>query len=257
MSQAKDYFHFIEKLENDPKFCFMVINTGSTFSNKRIPNSKEYPDHQERKIDKFLEDLSFNYHVLKGTTEEVRKKFNITDENHPTYKQCVETISKHSTWSLMYAFFTAERFELGERAIAKNSTNSLQYAHCVIKQRFELGEKAISEIAEDSINYSRLVLGNKRFELAESNISTSSFDSLNYAKIIGRFELGEPAIARSGDASYRYANEVLRGRFELGEDAMMEDERIMLNYAQNVLKGKLPEKMHNAMVLKTYENEAA
>lgn len=250
MSKAKEYFQFIEKLENDPKFCFMVIETGEVLLSydKNVEFADFFRSVTSYKID---------WKQFCSEIKEIRDQFVIKDENHPTYKQCIKTISKDAKWSLIYAYFAKKRFEMAEPIIAENASYSYYYAVNVIKDRFELGEKAIATNVSFSIDYAAKILDGK-FELAEPEISKTSDYSFEYAKkVVGRFELGEPAIARNPRLSYEYAVDILRGRFELGEDAMMRDENIMLQYAQNVMKGKLPEKMHNAMLLLTYENQAA
>lgn len=261
MSQAKEYFHLIEKLENDPKFCFMVINSGNNFI-KCAYEFKRWENSDLGKVFRvggkpLLEHCKINYENLYAQTESCRKNFKIEDENHETYKQCLQTISTNSLWSLIHSCFSSQSFKLGEDAIAQNDLHSYLYAHLVIGNRFELGENSISKNAELSIEYARKVLLEMRFEMAEPLISKDPQLAAKYAQIIGKFEMGEPAIATNYELSYWYAENILRGRFELGEDAMMQDEKTMLLYATNVMKGKLPEKMHNAMVLLTYGNKEA
>jgi hypothetical protein len=150
MATSKDYFDFLNKLENDAQFCY-----------------------------NYLEKTSFN-------------------KNHPTYQQCIQTISKDAE----IAVTTAEK---------------------IIKGRFELAEPTISKFPEHSYFYARDILKG-RFELGEPAIAKDSRFSFEYALRIvrGRFELGENAIAQDEDLSYRYATEIIMGKLpEEMHNAMM------------------------------------
>jgi hypothetical protein len=67
-----------------------------------------------------------------------------------------------------------------------------------------------------------------------------------------RFIKGEKAISSDGNASYRYAR-MLGGRFVEGERAVSQSTKLMYLYAKDVCKGRLPDYMHNKMVLSSYE----
>ena len=49
--------------------------------------------------------------------------------------------------------------------------------------------------------------------------------------------------------SYFYARDVIKGRWIEAEDIIMTDSEDSFDYARDVIKGKLPEKMHNMMLL--------
>jgi len=49
--------------------------------------------------------------------------------------------------------------------------------------------------------------------------------------------------------SYRYALNVIKGRWVEAEDIIMTDSYTAYYYAINIIEGKLPEKMHNMMIL--------
>lgn len=140
MADSKDYFDFLNKLENDPEFCF-----------------------------KYIQDNCF-------------------DKRHPTYEQCLKTISEDAECSLKTAQDIIKgKFELGENAISKNPSCSYWYAKDVIKQRFELGEPSIARNDQYSFDYARNV-------------------------IRGRFEMGEKSIAQNEHLAFRYATEIIRGK---------------------------------------------
>lgn len=249
MDASTEYFELIKKLEKDPEFCFSATNAGAEFVNYAA--SIGY-DSKAATQKLFLESCGIDYQILLKSVISNRKNFFIADTNHPSYKQCLQTISTDPKMSVVYAFYnsfnTKERFFLGEPAIAQNANYSYLYAENVIKGRFELGEEIISKNEEISINYIKNVL-HTRFEKAESLISKSPKFSAQYAGVIERrFELGELAISTDPELSYWYAENIIRGRFEMGEPAISTNENLMLKYARNIMKGKLPDDMHHIMI---------
>jgi len=81
-------------------------------------------------------------------------------------------------------------------------------------------EPAISLSGSLSYLYAIHIMG--RFELGEPAISVSSNRAASYAEYVLKapFPLGEPAIATNSYYSFRYAKFVIKGRFELGERAI-------------------------------------
>jgi hypothetical protein len=88
---------------------------------------------------------------------------------------------------------------------------------------------------------------------------------VNYATVVvqGRWDRAEKIILEPSsdtrvidavDRAYgvwRYSAEVVKGRWEEGEDHLVASTYAMLKYAEDVLKGRLPDHLHNAMVLTT------
>jgi len=91
----------------------------------------------------------------------------------------------------------------------------------------------------------------KRIPKLEPLISKDALYSYYYARdvIKGRFILAELAIIQDAYFSYWYAIEVIEGRFELGEPVISKDSEYSYLYAEDVIKGKLPDFMHNALLL--------
>jgi len=54
--------------------------------------------------------------------------------------------------------------------------------------------------------------------------------------------------------SYLYSNYIIKGRWIEAEDIIMNDPHNTYYYAVNIIKGKLPEKMHNMMILHAIKN---
>jgi len=59
----------------------------------------------------------------------------------------------------------------------------------------------------------------------------------------------EHIIMTESFSSFRYAQNVIKGRWVEAEDFIMTKSNSLLLYAQYVIKGKLPDKMHNMMIL--------
>jgi len=93
-------------------------------------------------------------------------------------------------------------------------------------------------------------LGKKIPDL-EPTICKDSWFSYRYAfdVIKGRWELAEPTISKDAYSSYGYARDVIEDRFILGEPAISQDAYYSYCYAIEVIKGRLPDFMHNQMIL--------
>jgi len=64
----------------------------------------------------------------------------------------------------------------------------------------------------------------------------------------------EDIILTSPWFSCLYALDVIKGRWIEAEDIIMTDTRESFDYAIDVIEGKLPEKMHNMMILHAIKN---
>jgi len=64
----------------------------------------------------------------------------------------------------------------------------------------------------------------------------------------------EDIILTSPWFSYLYAEVIIQDRWIEAEDVIMNDPRYSYYYAVNIIKGKLPEKMHNTMILHAIKN---
>jgi len=64
----------------------------------------------------------------------------------------------------------------------------------------------------------------------------------------------EHIVLRSPSHAYLYALDVIKGRWMEAEDLIMNYSLESYSYAKCVIKGKLPEKMHNMMILHAIKN---
>jgi len=63
----------------------------------------------------------------------------------------------------------------------------------------------------------------------------------------------EPVISQNAGWSVLYATSVIKGRFILGEPTISKDAYWSYCYALDIIKGKLPDFMHNQMILENNE----
>ena len=103
--------------------------------------------------------------------------------------------------------------------------------------------------------YSKALQAGKRFPELEDIILadylTNQHYSFVYAQnvIKGRWEKAEDIILTDVLYSYLYARDIIKGRWVEAEDIIMTHPQYAYLYALYVTKGKLPDKMHNMMIL--------
>jgi hypothetical protein len=131
----------------------------------------------------------------------------------------------------------------------------VQYAISALRKNLcSVPEKALERIISKdiwcSVDYAIHVIKG-RWEPCEAAVSKDAYQSLRYAldAIKGRWEPGEDAISKDGLASLDYARRVVKGRWEPGEDAISSSTESMYLYAKDVIGGRLPDSLHNKMVL--------
>jgi hypothetical protein len=59
----------------------------------------------------------------------------------------------------------------------------------------------------------------------------------------------EKIIIKDPQYAYRYARDIIKGRWIEAEDVISTSSMHAYSYAKDVIQGKLPENMHNAMIL--------
>jgi hypothetical protein len=72
-------------------------------------------------------------------------------------------------------------------------------------------------------------------------------------KVAEDFLLGQAQVSTARTALVRYARDVIQGRWKKAEAILCVSPLNMLQYAKEVRKGKLPEALHQAMVMKSFE----
>jgi len=98
--------------------------------------------------------------------------------------------------------------------------------------------------------YKALSLGLRIPELEPLIIQDAHWSHYYALDVIeGRFVLGEPFISQDAYYSYWYAKDIIKGKWELGEAAISKNAFYSFFYAKYVIKGKLPDFMHNQMIL--------
>lgn len=142
-----------------------------------------------------------------------------------------------------------------ERIIATRYKEALWYAENVIKGKWPEAEEAIASNHETALEYARKVL-NGRFPEYEKRIVKDPNASFQYCRTIRRrFPEAEPRIAKStARLAINYAALVIGGRFEIAEAKIAKKPKWILEYCEKALKGKVPDELHNAMTLHSFEN---
>jgi len=83
----------------------------------------------------------------------------------------------------------------------------------------------------------------------------SACDAYDKALFCGkRFPELEDIILTDPHIAYYYARNIIKSRWVEAEDIIMNHPSYCVNYADFVIKGKLPEKMHNMMILHAIKN---
>jgi len=96
----------------------------------------------------------------------------------------------------------------------------------------------------------------KRIPELEPTIIKNAQCSYCYAEdvIKGRFILGEPVISQDSQCSFWYARDIIKDRWEKAEPAISKDAESSYCYAKYIIKGRLPDFMHNALLLSNDES---
>jgi len=103
--------------------------------------------------------------------------------------------------------------------------------------------------------YRKAKKSGKRIPELEPTIIKNAQCSYWYALYVikGKWELGEPTISKDAQYSHYYAKDIIKGKWELGEPIISKDAFFSYLYATDVIKGKLPDFMHNQMILENNE----
>jgi len=136
-----------------------------------------------------------------------------------------------------------------------NMTPKEAYAKAYnLDKRMPKLEPTISKDAFYSYLYAKNVIEGK-FILAEPVISKDAGYSYCYARdvIKGKWELAELTISKDAYLSFLYAKDVIKGRWELAESTISKDAQCSYCYAKYVIGGKLPDFIHNEMILSNHE----
>ena len=108
--------------------------------------------------------------------------------------------------------------------IMKDIESAYLYARDVIKGRWIQGEKFIKEHPAWACSYAEEI-------------------------IKGRFVEAEDVIKTDPVSAFLYARYVIKDRWIEGENEMKNDPCSAYLYARDIIHGKLPEDMHNAMII--------
>ena len=99
--------------------------------------------------------------------------------------------------------------------------------------------------------YNKCLDNNKRDKELEPIIIKDPESAYLYARFIirGRWIEAEDIISADSKLAFWYAQLVIKGRWKEAEDIIATDPRWAYLYAHDIIGGKLPENMHNMMLL--------
>lgn len=199
-----------------------------------------------------------------------------------------DILSKNAEKSYYYSrdVLLGDRFEKGEKEICKNPKIAYLYARDIIKARWPEAEKNILghtksestvisyaievvkgrwEEAEETIKNSRndhiifeycTKARKEKWEEVEDFILRSSTDKIiSYAEnsVKGRWISGEKKLLETTKfkSKIEYCKKVLKGRWKEFEDILFakESPEALFHYAKDIMGGKLPEVLHNKMIV--------
>lgn len=195
-----------------------------------------------------------------------------------------EIISKNAEKSYQYSRdVIRNRFELGETVILRSARFAMLYAKDVLKKRWEPAEKLILDSRKPEIifDYAKYVICGPWIE-AEDYIKTlNQIHIFNYLfdckkepwkdvehlvlektdriveycenNLRGRWLEGEKQLLAKAPFEYKidYAKKILNGRWKECEEYIFQtnNPEIYFEYAKEVCSGKLPEILHNKMLM--------
>ena len=136
-----------------------------------------------------------------------------------------------------------------------NDYGILRYVDFVVKGRWTEAEpRIIRMVGGPAVWYARYIL-NRRWTEAEPFIQTEAMPACNYAidVIRGRWPEAEDSIAADDEAAEEYLVKILRHNWN--EDAAGVCPLWAYAYAKFVVRGKLPGKLHQKMVLWSWQDE--
>ena len=177
-------------------------------------------------------------------------------------------------------------FTLGENSISKNAQWSFYYARDIIRGRWEPAEKKLLEKPFDNmdfiVSYATEVIKGKWTE-AEEFIKNSKSDNGIYKYLVDarkeRWEEVEDSVIKGGNQIIEYCQKVIGGRWIEGEKKLLtipsidilikyckecldgrwidlenklfenENTEAIFEYAKVIMNGKLPEMLHNKVLM--------
>ena len=140
-------------------------------------------------------------------------------------------------------------------ACKSNAVFAMWYAENVAKGEWKPGEKAILKGEDWTAFYYARAMGRRwgpaeKKILAEKDVVTC-FDYADQV-IKGRWPEAEKFIIKNPDFALLYANNFFGGKWEEYEKSIINDTERCYLYAKDAIKGRLPEHMHQAMVMHSF-----
>jgi hypothetical protein len=154
-----------------------------------------------------------------------------------------------------------ERWPEAEKYILKNPESIVEYASKIIDGRWIEAEPYL--INSEPTNfyhwhlmnyyygvYSKEFPGQRWLEAEPSIAKQAKFAHEYIRKVIkARWPEAEPYIMKDSHLAVDYAENYIKGRWEEAEPFIAQNPQATYEYAKNIVGGKLPEEMHNRMMM--------
>jgi hypothetical protein len=171
-------------------------------------------------------------------------------------KTLVAACKSNAVFAMWYAENVAKgEWKPGEKAILKGEDWTAFYYARAMGRRWGPAEKKI--LAEKDVvtcfDYADQVIKGRWPEAEKFIIKNPDF-ALRYAiqVIKGRWPEAEKFIIKNPDFALLYANNFFGGKWEEYEKSIINDTERCYLYAKDAIKGRLPEHMHQAMVMHSF-----
>ena len=115
-------------------------------------------------------------------------------------------------------------------------------------------EEIIKKDPEYAYYYANYIIKD-RWKEAEDVIKKDSYHAYLYSRdvIKDRWKEAEDAIKEEPSYAYFYSRNIIKDRWKEAEDVIATDPEYAYCYARDIIRGKLPEVMHKAMLLHSFE----
>lgn len=149
------------------------------------------------------------------------------------------------------------RWAEAEEIIINDAEAAFRYAQFVMKSRWPEAEPLILNSKPEN-SYNIWILNSyldalvcTRWPEAEPFIMQHPNFALSYTKkyLHGRWEDAEPFIKQSPVCAYTYALDIIKDRWVEAEEFIAQSANLSYEYAKHIIKGKLPEEMHNRIII--------
>lgn len=196
--------------------------------------------------------------AINESNDDVRRwAYNLLGDRHGSDSLCFS--ERHLDNLAVAAIFSVPNWDTMEGKwfkTPKTPDEALYYINKIGRSPDAGVEHLVAQKSETAEKYAIDILRN-RFPLGEPAIAKDSSASLRYALRFGRFKEGEATIAQHEYQAEKYG-EMIRaskvGWSDWTEEEVMRSPVWLFQYAKDYMKGSLPETMHQAMQMFSFNH---